>query len=65
MLDVLKIEMWTNRPPNLPSWKVTYKRDKTNRIYVHYPFAVDEMAAWADTLRWWAETFGNRCDQKT
>ena len=65
MLDVLKIEQWTNRPPNLPCWKVTYKRDKTKNIYVHYPFAVDEMAAWADTLRWWAETFGHSDDQKT
>lgn len=53
MLSVVKIEMWTHRPPSLPSWKVTYKRDATKDIYVRYPFAEDEMAAWADTLRWW------------
>ena len=68
MLDVVKIEMWTNRPPNLPSWKVTYKTDNTEKVYVRYPFAEDEVAAWADTVRWlrWRdETFGRSVDQKT
>ena len=61
MLEIVNVELWTHLPPNNPCWKVTYKRDKTKDIYVHYPFAEDEMAAWVDTLRWWRwreETFG-------
>lgn len=68
MLAVVKIERWTNRPPNLPSWKVTYKMDNSKDVYVRYPFAVDEAAAYADTVRWlrWKEeTFRLSVDQKT
>ena len=61
MLEIVNIELWTHRPPNSPSWKVTYKNGKeTKHTYVHYPFAEDEMAAWVETLRWWQwkeETF--------
>ena len=66
MLDVLKIEMWTNRPPNLPQWRVEYRVNRLERV--RFVFAADEMGAWADTVRWvrWKEeTFGRRCDQKT
>lgn len=68
MLEIVKIELWTNRPPNSPCWKVTYKVAKHEDVYAHFPFAEDELAAWADTLRWWRwkqETFGHRRDQKT
>lgn len=66
MLEIVKIERRGHRPPNLPEWRVLfcigrYKKTRTC-------FAEDEMAAWADTLRWYrwlGETFGRSDDQKT
>ena len=61
MLEVLKISVWNHRPPNLPQWRVLYLDDRKPRT--REVFAEDEMEAYADTVRWYNETFGRRCDQ--
>lgn len=66
MLAVLKVSVWIHRPPNLPQWKVEYSVDGLMRE--RFVYAPDEIAAWADTVRWvrWKEeTFGLSVDQKT
>lgn len=53
MLKVIQITKWIHRPPNYPQWKVEYSRRKA--LCVRYVFAEDEVAAYADTVRWYNE----------
>ena len=51
MLDVLKIELHYHRPPNTPQWRVLYSVNQRRKE--RFVYAPDEIAAWADTVRWW------------
>lgn len=62
-IDILSVEFRYHRPPNHPEWLVIYRR-YDGKITNRRVFAVDEMAAYADTVRWHEEVFGNLIRKK-
>ena len=51
-MKVRKITMHYHRPPNNPRWKVEVCLPD-GRMKELWPYAPDEMSAYASAVRWW------------